>query len=230
MGTVLEGSVRKAGNRLRITAQLISVADGYHLWSERYDREMTDVFEIQDEISQAIVDALRVRLGGQTKHLLKRYTENLEAYNCYLLGRYHWHKLTGEGMAKSKECFEAAIRHDPHYALPYTGLAEAYGILGWFGIILPREAGDAAKQAVSRALELDEEVAESHAVFGAALSVFDRNWVAAEREFDRALQLNRESPSTLDFYAMHFLRPMGRLDEALAEMQRVLELAAYRRT
>ncbi|GAG31946.1 unnamed protein product, partial [marine sediment metagenome] len=131
---LLEGSVRKAGNRLRITAQLIKVSDGSHLWSEKYDREMEDIFDIQDEISLAIVDNLKVKLLGKERELIvKRYTENLEAYNLYLKGNYYWQMLTVEGFEKATECYEQAFKKDPHYALSYTGLASVYWLSSYWG-------------------------------------------------------------------------------------------------
>ena len=134
--TVLEGSVRKAGNRLRITAQLINVADGYYLWSERYDREMEDVFAIQDEITQAIVDTLEVQLLGQPgKGLVRRHTENVEAYNLYLKGRHFWSQRTPQAIRKGIEYFERATQEDSSYALAYAGLADSYAILTAFLLI-----------------------------------------------------------------------------------------------
>src|SRR4030042_1591409 len=136
--TLLEGSVRKSGDKLRINAQLIKVSDGSHLWSERYDREMKDIFEIQDEISLAIVDKLRIELFEDEKKLiLKSKTQNLDAYNHYLKGRYHWNKRTKEGLEKSIEYFEKSIETDPSYAPAYTGLADAYTIFAVWGFILP---------------------------------------------------------------------------------------------
>ena len=123
--TSWKGACARPGNRIRVTAQLVSAADGYHHWSERYDREMTDVFAIQDEICQAIVDKLRVELAAGSP-LVKRYTENVEAYNLYLKARYHFYKFTPEGMAKSKEYYEQAIALDPNYALAWYGLAAFY--------------------------------------------------------------------------------------------------------
>ena len=131
--------MRKSGNRIRVTAQLINAADGYHLWSERYDREMTDVFAIQDEICQAIVDKLRVELVG-SRPLVKRHTENVEAYNLYLKARYQLHKFTPEGFEKGKEYYEQAIALDPNYALACFGLADFYYLLGFFGTMPPKAA------------------------------------------------------------------------------------------
>ncbi len=161
--TVLEGSVRKSGSRIRVTAQLINAADGYHLWSERYDREMTDVFEIQDDICQAIVDKLRVELRVANPPP-KRYTENIEAYNLYLKGRHLFHKATLDGLTKSKECFEQAIVKDPHYALAWHGLAMYHWYLDYRGFIKPKDANAKCRQAALKALELDERLSEGHSM------------------------------------------------------------------
>ncbi len=154
--TVLEGSLRKAGNRLRITAQLINVADGYHLWSERYDREMEDVFEIQDDITLKIVDALRIRLmGHQERMVTKRHTENVDAYNLYLRGQHHLYKFTRDGMDKSIECFEQALALDDTYALAHAGLGLSYMLLGALGWEQPREVMPKAKEEARKALNPD---------------------------------------------------------------------------
>jgi serine/threonine-protein kinase len=222
VGTILEGSVRKAGNRIRVTAQLINVAEGYHLWSERYDREITDVFAIQDEISQAIVDKLRVQLApGQP--LLKRYTDNLGAYNLYLKGRYYLDKLSREALAKSKEFFEQAIETDPIYALAYCGIAEFYWVSGHMGFLGLNDAMPRSKSAALKALDLDDTLAEAHAALGRLLGTHDFDWEGAEREFKRALELNPGSPIARDGYAFFFLRPTGQLEEATAEVERALE-------
>jgi len=233
--SVLEGSVRKAGNRVRISVQLISVAEGNNLWSERFDREMTDVFEIQDEISQAIVGKLKVRLISQSgsgaeavappaASPVKRYTDNLEAYNLYLKGRYELYKMTREGLDASRVLFEEAIRLDPNYALAHDGLAYCWYSQGFMGFVAPKEAMPKAKAAVRRALELDETVAESHATLGAILALFDWDWAGAERELKRSIELNGSSPTARDVYAFYFLRPAGRIDEAIVEVQNALAL------
>jgi serine/threonine protein kinase/Tfp pilus assembly protein PilF len=218
---VLEGSVRKAGNRIRITVQLISAADGYHLWSERYDREMTDVFAIQDEICQAIVDKLRVELAAG-RPLLKRYTENVEAYNLYLKGSYHTLKATGESLAKGKEYFEQAIKADPNYALAWSGLALFYWNLGIAGFMPSKTALALSRQAATKALEVDEMLADGHAM-AAALHATDFNWKAAEREFQVALELDPKSETAWAAYDYYYLVPMRRLDEAVAASKRALE-------
>jgi serine/threonine-protein kinase len=235
VANVLEGSVRKSGNRVRISVQLIGVMDGNNLWSERFDREMTDVFEIQDEISQAIVAKLKVRLTSQSGSGIdaaatpvappvKRFTENLEAYNLYLKGRYELYKMTREGLDASCALFEEAIRLDPNYALAHDGLAYCWYSRGFMGFVAPKEAMPKAKASIRRALELDESVAEAHATLGVILALYDWDWPAAERELKRSIELNGASPVARDVYAFYYLRPAGRIDEAVAEVQNALSL------
>lgn len=231
VASVLEGSVRKSGNRVRISVQLIGVADGNNLWSERYDREMTDVFEIQDEISHAIVEKLRVKLAGDSSdgninpgHIVKRYTENLEAYDLYLRGRYELYKMTREGLDTSKSLFEEAIRLDPRYAPAHDGLAYCCYSEGFLGFVAPKDAMPKAKAAVRRAIELDETVAEAHATLGVILALYDWDWPGAEREMMRSIELNGASPGSRDVYAFYYLRPVGRIEDAVAEVQHALSL------
>ena len=234
VSNVLEGSVRKSGNRVRISVQLIGVAAGDNLWSERFDREMTDVFEIQDEISQAIVAKLRVKLAGDSSsnadhsklaaHLVKRYTDNLEAYDLYLKGRFELYKMTREGLDASKRLFEEAIRLDPKYALAYDGLAYCWYSEGFLGFVAPREAMPKAQAAVRRAIELDESVAEAHATLGVILALYHWDWAGAERELLRSIELNGTSPVSRDVYAFYYLRPVGRIAEAVEETQQALSL------
>ncbi len=234
VGNVLEGSVRKSGNRVRISVQLIEVGEGQTLWSERYDREMTDVFEIQDEISQTIVARLKVKLASQSGSgvdtaqpigpLIKRYTENLDAYNLYLKGRFELYKMTREGLETSRKLFEEAIRLDPEYALAHDGLAYAWYQEAVLGFVAPKEAMPKAKAAVRRALELDEGVAEAHATLGGVLALYDWDWAGAERELTRSIELNGSSPGSRDVYAFYYLRPVGRIDEAVSQTQQALSL------
>jgi len=223
VGHILEGSVRKAGSRIRVTAQLIKVADQSHLWSERFDREMTDVFAIQDEISQAIVEKLRVRLVGD-RPLVKRHTENVEAYNLFLRGRHCIYRVTPEWLAKGKEYLERAIALDPNYALAYAGMAEYYWVSAFWGFMVPKEALAKAKSAALAALKLDDSLAEVHAISGVVLGTGDFDWVGAEQEFRRALELNPASPIVHFYYGNFCLRPMRRLGEALSQLQRAVEL------
>jgi serine/threonine protein kinase/tetratricopeptide (TPR) repeat protein len=220
---ILEGSVRRSGNRIRVTAQLVKASDGYHLWSQRFDREMTDVFAIQDEISQAIVEKLRVRLVGG-RPLVKRYTNNIEAYNQYLKGRYCLYKGVPQELAKGRAFFEAAIAQDPDYALAHLGVAEFYWSSGYWGYQAPREAMPKAKSAVVESLSREDTLAEAHALLGVMRGCCDLDWKGAERELLRALELDPVSPVVRDRYAYYFLRPMLRLEEATAELQRVLQL------
>ena len=188
--TVVEGSVRTAGNKLRITAQLIKAADGYHIWSQRYDREMTDVFAIQDEISRAIVANLKGKLvrAGQ-KPLVKKKTANIEAYNCYLKGRHFLNQRTRAAILHSIECFEEAACEDCDYALPYAGLAEAYILLGagGYGEADPAAALHKAREAALKAIEGDESSAEAHLALALVYYRADWDWENADSEFRRAI-------------------------------------------
>jgi serine/threonine protein kinase len=219
---ILEGSVRKLGNRLRVTAQLIKASDGYHLWSERYDREMTDVFAIQDEISQAIVETLKLKLSGQP--LLNRPTADLEAYNLYLRGRHLSARLNPESVRVAREYFERALARDPKYALAYAGVGYLLFIEAVWGQSAPSGALPDAKRALQKALELDDSLAVAHAYLGSVLGYLDYDWTGAEREMKRALELGPTVAEVHFCYAMHFLQPLGRLREAEIEFKRAAEL------
>jgi serine/threonine protein kinase/Tfp pilus assembly protein PilF len=222
--SVLEGSVRKAGSRLRITAQLINVADGYHLWSEKYDRELEDVFAIQDEISIAIVEKLRGKLLKEEKSkLVRRYTGNEEAYNLYLKGRFYWNRRHAGGIQKAIELFQQAVEKDPFCAPGYVGLADCYDISAILCFMDPRVAYSKARESVEKALNIDEDLAEAHASLGWIKTFYDWDWVAAEAEFLRALKL-APSYATAHYYYCLYLGIMGRHDEARSEISRALEL------
>jgi len=178
--TLLEGSVRKAANRLRIWVQLVNVVDGYHLWSERYDREMEDVFAVQDEISLAIADKLKVKLlRGEKTKLITHHTDDLEAYNLYLRGRYLWNKRTEGGIKKAIEHFKQAIKKDPSYALAYTGLADSYSTLTSYISILPKEVFPKGRDAALKALEIDDTLAEAHASLALIRRDYEWDWAGA---------------------------------------------------
>jgi adenylate cyclase len=211
VNTILEGSVRKVGNRIRVTAQLITAADGSHLWSERYDRELTDIFAIQDEISQAITEKLRVRLAEEGP-LIKRHTENVEAYSLYLRGRYYLSRATAEHFAKSKDCFEQAVAMDPNYALAWHGLAMYYWFLGYRGFTVPITANGKSIQAAQKALRIDEMLPEAHSMM-AVLWASEFDWNEGEREFRRALELDPNSAEVWQNYSRYFLVPMRRRPE-----------------
>ncbi len=224
VNSVLEGSVRKSGNRLRITAQLINVADGYHLWSEKFDRDLADVFAIQDEISLAIVEKLKIRLLGDEKEkMLKRYTQNLEAYDLYLKGRYHWNRRTPESIKKAMAHFEQVIEKDPDYALAYAGLADCYSMLAQVFVIPPKEAFPKARELAKKALEIDETLAEAHTSLAYVLWSYDWDWIGMEREFRRAIELNPNYATAHQWFAMA-LAPLGRTSEAIQEIKKALEL------
>ena len=216
VSTVLEGSVRKAGGRVRISAQLINAADGYHLWSESHDQDMSDVFAVQEEIARAIVRQLRVKLGLGGETLVKRHTSDPEAYNLYLKGRYFWNRRSAESSRKAIGYFQEAIARDPDYALAYAGLADSY--LG-----RDRDEMARAKEAAAQAVALDEKLAEGHAALARTLLYGDWNWEAAEREFRRAIELNPAYPESYHMYS-HFLVPARRVEESLAASRRALEL------
>ncbi len=227
---LLEGSVRKAGNRVRITAQLINVADGYHLWSEKYDRDIgdlccpEDIFGIQDEISLAIVDNLKVKLlGDEKKALVRRSTENLEAYNLYLKGRYHWNKRTPEGLNKAIGHFNEAIEMEPLYALAYTGLADCYTMLVQARVFRPHDGFPKAKTAAEKALEIDNSLGEAHASLGLIKCSYDWDWEGAENEFKRAIELNPNYATAHQWYAVHLVM-LGKFEQAISEIEKAQEL------
>jgi serine/threonine protein kinase/Flp pilus assembly protein TadD len=223
--TVLEGSVRKAGNRIRITAQLIDVANGYHLWSERYDRDISDVFAVQDEISQAITAALRIKLAAVLCDVpARRPTESIDAYNLYLKGMYFNNKRSADGLRRGLECFEQAVAADPEYAPAYAGIGESYGLLLSVGALPPAEAFPKAKAAMLKALDLDDTLANAHSGLGSLLAMYERDWVGAEESFQRALVLNSGDSRVHLSYAVNYLAPRGRLDDALAAVRRALEV------
>ena len=216
--TVLEGSVRKAANRLRITAQLINVADGFHLWSEKYDREADDVFAIQDEISLAIVDKLRVRLiPGEKARLAGKATLNPAAHEAYLKGRYFWNQR-GTGVSKAIDFFHAALAEDENYALAHAGLADAYASLGFYGYLPPREVMPKARDAAQKALAIDDGLVEAHSSLGFVLTVFDWDWEGARKEFLRAFELN-PSYGPARYWYTNLLLIQGQLEEAIAEVE-----------
>jgi len=222
---LMEGSVRRAGTRVRVSAQLIDAATDRHLWAETYDREMTDVFAIQADIAQRIAAALQAEFSPQERaRLEKRPTENLEAYNLYLLGRYHWNKFTEQDQKQSLDYFKQAIAKDSSFALAYTGLAASYYTLAaGFGHLRPKDASGLARDAILRALALDDELGEAHMGLALLRSWFDWDWDGAEREFKRAIGLNPSLARAHQGYAL-MLSAQGRHDEAIAEIRRAQEL------
>jgi adenylate cyclase len=220
--TVLEGSVRKAGDKLRITAQLINVTDGYHLWSEDYDGDVRDIFTFQSDVAQRVVGALQIKLGVEAARALgKKPTENPEAHRLYLLGRYEFGKYSEAGWTSSIRYYEQALKLDPNYALAYCGLADTYAYMG--GVVMPsKEAVVKEKEFAQRAIELDPELPEAHLSLACALAgAFD--WRNAQVEFDRAIELNPNLAWAYEIYAW-FLGGLARLDEAIAKDKKAIEL------
>ena len=222
--TVLEGSVRKAGNRLRINAQLINAEDGYHLWSERYDRTMDDVFEVQDDIARSVVEQLKIELLGTLDEPLVRRQTNLEAYQLYLRGRHFRAKGTQEGNAKALTYYEQALVLEPDYAEAVAGTALAYALrsdLGWGDS--PKELMPQAKRLALKAVVIDERVAEAHLAVAAVLHHYDWDWSGAEREYRRAIEL---SPGLVEAHQefSQFLVQMGRSEEAIAQATRAIQV------
>jgi serine/threonine protein kinase/tetratricopeptide (TPR) repeat protein len=223
VNTVLEGSIQKEDNSIRVRAQLINVADDAHLWSQTFDRELESVFAIQDEISQAIVDVMKIRLLGEDRaSFVKRYTESVEAYNAYVQGRFLWNKRTEEHLMKAIEYFEKAVQLDPNYALAYAGLADAYAVLP-SNIGYPvEEAAPKAKEAARKALQLDDKLAEAHASMGLALKI-EGEFEQAEKEYLRALELNAGYAYAHYWYSL-LLDDLGRHEESLKELETAFDL------
>jgi TolB-like protein/tetratricopeptide (TPR) repeat protein len=224
VGVILDGSVRRAGNRLRIGVQLIDVKDGHHLWSERYDREMTDVFEVQDEITAAIVGKLRPQLLGGSSASAARHSEDPEAYALYLKGRHHWGRRPA-GTMEAIAYFEQAAKRDPAYALAYTGLADAYNTLASWegGVLSPREGFQKGMSYAEQALRLKPELAEGHAALAYALLHYRWEIPEAERLFSEAIRLNPRYGPAHHWYS-HLLVAAGRMEESLAESKIYLNL------
>ncbi len=221
-GHILEGSVRREGARVRVTAQLIGTSDGSHLWSARYDRELTDVLALEDEIAAAIAERLRVQLAGGPPRRSPRPIDP-EAHAAYLEGRYFFARGTPDALMRSRACFERAIALDPESALAYDSMAELHWYLGFFGGVPPREAFSQSTWHALRALEIDDSLAQTHALLGMLRKELDYNWPEVDRELQRALELNRESPLVRLRYAISGLLPHARNDAAMSEVEAILQ-------
>ena len=222
VGAVLEGSVRKAGEKLRITARVVKVADGDQLWSETYDRDMTNIFAIQSDIAARVAEALKVQLFGPAA-ARKNPTENLEAYKLYLQGRQLWNRRTGVAITTAIHCFNQAIASDPTFALAYSGLADAYVTLSDYSGIPQREAAPKARAAALQAIQLDESLGEPHAALGLTKAYLDWDWLGGEAEIRRALELN-PNYATGHHWLGATLQSQGKFSEGLAELRRAEEI------
>ena len=224
VATVLEGSIRRAGRRLRVTTQLINVADGFLLWSESFDREAEDVFAIQDEIARAISSALRGRLlDPRAEALVRRPTQDLEAYQLYLKGRQSWNRRTEQDLQDARRAFEQALARDPAFALAHAGMADTWALLGFYSAVPPGDAYPRAKQAARQALDIDPALAEAYPAFAYSAMYYDWDWVEAEQAFRRAIELHPGYANAHQWYG-NFLSVMGRAEEAIATFERALAL------
>jgi len=221
---VLTGRVVQRGDTVSIKVELVDGSDGSHIWGEQFGRPSADILFLQEDIFREISSKLRPQLTpGERELVTRRYTDDPQAYRLYLRGRYHWSKLSPEGWQKGAEYFQQAIDHDPTYALAYAGLADCYILRGIFSLIPPRDGFPKAKQAATRALEIDERLAEAHSSLGMARFYFDWDWPAAERELKRAIELNPEYSYARNAYGI-YLAAMGRFDEAIVQSRRAEEL------
>ena len=219
VGSLLEGSVRKVANRVRISLQLVDAETEEQLWTEKYDRELEDIFMVQSDIAQSVANALAVRLGGaESSVLTKRYTQDSGAYTLYLRGRYHWNSRTEDGLNRAVKCFEEAIARDPQYALAYVGLADCYGMLGLYGYRRPSTVYPAAREYATKALKLDDALAEAHASMGEIQMQYYHEWEGSKHELEHALELN-PNYATAHLWRSTHLIAQGFADEALREVR-----------
>ncbi len=221
--TVLEGSVRKVGNHLRITAQLVNATDGYHLWAEKYDREMKDIFEVQEDIARSIAQRLEVMLEGAPEPLMRVGTEDVEAFRLLQQGRSHFFQR-GPRLVRALEFYKQAVAQDPNYAMAWSSLADAYNLVGFYGLLRPEACVRQAKEAAQRAVTLNDSMAETHNSL--ALSYLFNDWdrTKAEREFLLALDISARYSLARLWYSLFFLEwAEGRCDEGLAHAKQAVE-------
>jgi tetratricopeptide (TPR) repeat protein len=225
--TVLEGSVRKFGDRIRITVQLINVADGYHIWSERYDQKMEDIFDVQDKITLAVVNALKVKLLGDEKEaLLKRYTNNAEAYQLYLRGRFFFSKRTPEAFKKAIEYFEQAISLDPSYALAVAGLSDIQTFIGFYEIESPAQAAEKVRKSAYRSFELDPTLAETCTAVAIYKGMYEWKFDECQKEYDLAIQIDPKYTLAHHLNSTIFVL-QGLFEQAIATERRAVELEPF---
>ena len=225
VANILEGSVQRSGGQVRVNVQLVKAAGDQHLWADTFDRQLTDIFQIESDIAKTVADTLRAKLTGSEEHAIAaRPTENTEAHQLYLKGRYFWNKRTGPDLEKAIDYFKQAIGKDPHYALAYAGLADTYVLLSGFGAATPQASFPPAEQAARKALELDETLAEAHTSLGFILAAYDLNFAASVREFERALALNPNYATAHHWFSNSTLLALGQFERAIAEGKRAVQL------
>ena len=226
--SVLEGSIQRLQDRIRVRARLVRVKDGQSLWADQFDDKFTDIFGVQDAISERVAAALELKLGARDSQQLKKHdTENADAYQAYMLGRFFWGKRGAENLKKAIDEFNHALALDDKYALAYAGLADCYDLLPSYGVLSPLQAYPEARTAATKALAIDDTIAEAHAALARIKANFDWDWPGAQAEFKRAIELNPDYSSAHYFYALNYLVPMGKLDEAAAELLRARELERF---
>lgn len=225
VAAILEGNLRQGGDTIRVAVRLVSAEDGRVLWAnDTQDRALGDIFALQDEIARSVAAGLKIKLSGEgERRLAGRYTENLEAYQLYLKGRFFWNKRTIEGLRKSIEYYEHALEKDPGYALAYAGLADSYIVLGIYDEVPLKESHPKARAAAMKALEIDDTLAEAHTALAAVIADYYWDWSEAEREYRRAIELNPNYATGHQWFG-EYAACMGRFDEALAEMRRAQEI------
>lgn len=223
--SVLEGSIQRFGERLRVTVRLVSVSDVSLLWADHFDENFTDIFRVEDSISTKVAAALALKLSSEEqRRLIKRDTDNAEAYQLYLKGRFFWNKRTGEGFKLGIAQFKQAVEKDPGYALAYAGLADSYTGLTFYNFAAPNETMPKAKEAAMHAIAIDSMLSEAHASMAHVKANYDWAWSDAEKEFRLSIELKPDYATAHQWYAIHYLTPTGQLEEAIQEMKRALDL------
>ena len=222
---ILEGSVQKSGDAVRVNVQLIKADNDSQVWAETFDRKLTDIFSVESDVAKAIADQLRAHITRQEEQVIAaKPTKNIEAYDAYLRGRYFWNKRTSDGIKHAIEHFQQSIARDPDFALGHAGLADSYIALTFYNFAAPHETMPKAKESAIKALALDDPLAEAHASLAHILMNYDWNWSAAEKEFKRSIELKPDYATAHEWYAIHYLTATGRFEEAVQEMKRALEL------
>ena len=222
---ILEGSVQKSGDAVRVNVQLIKAANDSQVWAETFDRKLTDIFSVESDVAKAIADQLRAHITRREEQVIAaKPTKNIEAYDAYLRGRYFWNKRTSDGIKHAIEHFQQSIEHDPDFALGHAGLADSYIALTFYNFAAPHETMPKAKESAIKALALDNTLAEGHASLAHILMNYDWNWPGAEKEFKRTIELKPDYATGHQWYAIHYLTATGRFEEAVQEMKRALEL------
>jgi TolB-like protein/Tfp pilus assembly protein PilF len=225
VANILEGSVQRTADAVRVNVQLIRGATDTHLWADTFDRQLTDIFGVESEIAKTIAETLRAKLSGSEQNAITaRPTENTDAYQLYLRGRFFWNKRTGQNLNKAADYFNQAIAADPNYTLAYVGLADSYVLMPFYGAGTPKDCYPKAKAAAEKALQLDDTLAEAHTSRAQIFCYYDLDFVRAAREYQRAIELNPNYPTAHQWYGSSALTALGRFDEAIAEVKRAIAL------